>query len=135
MFHTDQGVLYLMESIQKVLAAMGYTQSMSKRGNCQDNAPMESFFSRLKAEVPLTGKETLEELAWLIEQYADYYNTERPQTGRDKMTPDEYDAHLRAFSPQEREAYLARKEKEYKEMKERAKELAIERARTLGTTE
>ena len=49
--HSDQGCTYASEDYQRVLDAHGITCSMSRRGNCYDNAVMESFFSTVKSEV------------------------------------------------------------------------------------
>ena len=51
MHHSDQGGPYASEDYQTVLAAQGITCSMSRRGNCYDNAVMESFFSSVKSEL------------------------------------------------------------------------------------
>jgi transposase InsO family protein len=48
--HSDRGVQYASESYRQVLGRHGITQSMSRKGNCLDNAPMESFFASLKKE-------------------------------------------------------------------------------------
>ncbi len=48
--HSDRGVQYAADAYRQVLAAAGITPSMSRRGNCLDNAPMESFFHTLKVE-------------------------------------------------------------------------------------
>jgi putative transposase len=49
--HSDQGSTYASEDYQRILASRGITCSMSQRGNCYDNAVMESFFSTVKGEV------------------------------------------------------------------------------------
>ncbi len=49
-FHSDRGVQYASDDFKKVLQSNGIKQSMSARGNCYDNAPMESFFHSLKVE-------------------------------------------------------------------------------------
>ena len=49
--HTDRGVQYASEHYQRALARHGLTGSMSRLGNCWDNAPMESFFATLKTEL------------------------------------------------------------------------------------
>ena len=54
-------------------------QSMSRRGNCWDNAPQESFFGHMKDEIDYKSCETIEELKILIDDYMDYYNNERCQ--------------------------------------------------------
>lgn len=58
LFHSDQGVQYACREFTTLLAGWPVTQSMSRRGNCWDNAPAESFFKTLKAELPLETKFT-----------------------------------------------------------------------------
>ena len=72
MLHSDQGVLYLSGIFQSDVESMGLKQSMSKRGNCQDNAPQESFFGHFKDECDYAACQTLEELKTRVAEYADY---------------------------------------------------------------
>ena len=67
---------------------------MSRKGNCLDNAPIESFFGHLKDELDLKNIENYEELRKNVAKYMKYYNTERAQWSRKKMTPAEYRCHL-----------------------------------------
>ncbi len=69
---------------------------MSRKGNCLDNAPMESFFGHFKDEVDYKSCKTFEELKLKISEYMDYYNNERKQWTLKKMTPVEYRTHLLA---------------------------------------
>ncbi len=69
---------------------------MSRRGNCWDNAPMESFFGHAKDELHLRRCSTFGEVAAEIEDYVDYYNNWRPQAGLGKMTPVEFRDYLLA---------------------------------------
>jgi len=69
-------------------------QSMSRKGNCIDNAPMESFFGHFKDDVDYKNCKTYEELKTLVDEYMNYYNNERYQWGIQKMTPVEYRNHL-----------------------------------------
>ena len=73
---------------------MGCIQSMSRKGNCLDNAPTESFFGHMKDEIDTRECKTFEELEKYIDLQIYYYNTERPQWTRKKMTPVEYRNHL-----------------------------------------
>jgi len=75
---------------------MKLTQSMSRKGNCWDNAPMESFFGHLKDEVNYKECESFEELQKLIGNYIEEYNNDRYQWGLNKMTPAQYRSHLLA---------------------------------------
>ena len=63
---------------------------MSRRGNCWDNAPQESFFGHMKDEIDYKSCETIEELKILIDDYMDYYNNERCQWNLKKLTPVQY---------------------------------------------
>jgi transposase InsO family protein len=69
-------------------------QSMSRRGNCWDNAPQESFFGHLKDEVDIKTCEIFEDLVKEIDDYIDYYNNFRGQWNLKKMTPVKYRNHL-----------------------------------------
>ena len=130
-FHSDQGVLYLQENFQKKLAEIGYKQSMSRRGNCWDNAPAESFFSMVKTEVDMSSLQTLEEVRTVVEDYMDYYNRERPQERRHSMTPLEYEKYLNELceDPEKWEQYIDSEEKNYQNMMEEAARKAEERNR------
>ena len=131
-FHSDQGVLYLNDTFQKRIADLGMIQSMSKRGNCWDNAPQESFFGHFKDEVNYADCSTLEQLCECVSNYLYYYNNERHQWNLKRMTPVQYDAWIRSLSDEEYSALMAQKEKEYKAMKEAAAIKAKNRANTLG---
>ena len=132
MLHSDQGALYLTDEFQELVVELGFVQSMSKRGNCQDNAPQESFFGHFKDECPYRKVQTLEELREEVQQYFHYYNEVRGHWSRNKMTPMRFEEYLRNMSEDEFQEWLQREEKKYNEMKRKAKEKAIERARTLG---
>ena len=62
------------------------SQSMSRKGNCWDNAPTESWFGHAKDEIPLSGCGGFEEVRAAISDYIDYYNNVRPQIGLGRMT-------------------------------------------------
>ncbi len=131
-YHSDQGVVYLSATFQQEVCRYGFEQSMSKRGNCQDNAPQESFFGHFKDECGYAGCRDICELRELIAQYADYYNHERRMWDRCRMTPVEYEEYLLSMTEDEFSAYLAREEEKYQRMKEQAAKRAIERAKNLG---
>ena len=92
--HSDQGVHYTSPIFQTKLKANKLGQSMSRRGNCWDNAPQESFFGHLKDEANIKNCETFEELVKEIEEYMDYHNNYRCQWNLKKMTPVQYRNHL-----------------------------------------
>lgn len=78
MLHSDQGWQYQQPQYQHMLAARSVTQSMSRKGNCLDNAAMESFFGTLKAEFFHPNRfENVEQLQAGIRQYIRYYNHDR----------------------------------------------------------
>jgi Transposase and inactivated derivatives len=92
--HSDQGVHYTSPIFQNKVKKNKLGQSMSRRGNCWDNAPQESFFGHLKDEVDIKTCETFEDLVKEIDDYIDYYNNFRGQWNLKKMTPVKYRNHL-----------------------------------------
>ncbi|KAB7662036.1 IS3 family transposase, partial [Bacillus sp. B1-b2] len=77
--HSDQGSHYTSPKYQNLLKKYGLGQSMSRRGNCWDNAPQESFFGHLKDEVDYKSCKTIKELKAKINHYMVYYNNYRYQ--------------------------------------------------------
>jgi len=94
MIHSDQGFHYTNPLYIEMIKQLKMVQSMSRKGNCIDNAPIESFFGHLKDDVDHKNCQTFEELYLLIEGYVKYYNQERRQWDLKKMTPVEYRNHL-----------------------------------------
>ena len=88
--HSDQGCHYTSISFQALLKDKELRQSMSRRGNCWDNAPQESFFGHMKDEIHLGDCNTFEELKIIIEDYMDYYNNDRYQWDLAKLSPNQY---------------------------------------------
>ena len=132
LFHSDQGALYLNDCFQEKIKEKNLIQSMSKRGNSQDNASMESLFGHFKDECDYSNCSCLDEVRSKVEHYVDYYNNRRPQWNRNKMTPVEYEKYLLSLNKEEYDLYLKIEEDKYLKMKEKAKLLAIERNKTLG---
>lgn len=87
--HSDQGVHYSSKSYRDLLERFDIRQSMSRKGNCLDNAPIESFFGHMKDEVELRNCQSYECLVAEIDSYIKYYNNERPQWGLKGKTPAE----------------------------------------------
>ena len=95
--HSDQGFQYTHKSYQRELQRLEALGSHSRKGNCLDNAAMESFFSHLKTEA-FAGKGLLgrEETAALVQEYIRFYNTERFQKRLGQLSPVEYREKLAA---------------------------------------
>ncbi|MBQ0147782.1 MAG: IS3 family transposase, partial [Flavobacteriaceae bacterium] len=95
MLHSDQGWQYQMRQYQFLLKEKGITQSMSRKGNCLDNAIIENFFGTLKSELFYLKKfNSIEQLKKEIKQYIYYYNNERIKSNLNKMSPIEYRTHF-----------------------------------------
>jgi len=78
--HSDQGFQYTSHAYHDMLPKVGAQISMSRRGNCHDNASMESFFSHLKTEgLYLYDIRSIEEAQRRFESYITFYNHSRPQ--------------------------------------------------------
>ncbi|MFD3269667.1 IS3 family transposase [Paenibacillus dendritiformis] len=92
--HSDQGSHYTNPEFQKMVKKMKLKQSMSRRGNCWDNAPQESFFGHFKDQASIKPCLTLDELKREIKDYMTYYNHYRYQWNLKKMTPVQYRDHL-----------------------------------------
>jgi putative transposase len=94
LFHSDRGVQYASNDFRKALADAKFTQSMSRKANCWDNAPAESFFATLKKELiqelpdDTTGFQMERELFGYIHAY---YNTIRMHSTLDYLSPLEYE--------------------------------------------
>lgn len=96
LIHSDQGCHYTNPLYQEQIKRLGMNQSMSRKGNCLDNAPIESFFGHMKDDIDYKDCKTFEELRLRIDEYMEYYNHERPQWSRKKMTPVQYRNNLLA---------------------------------------
>jgi len=98
LIHSDQGFHYTNPEYISEVAKLGMVQSMSRKGNCIDNAPIESFFGHFKDDVDYKKCKTFEDLHLLIEDYVEYYNHKRYQWDLKKMTPVRYRNHLLEFA-------------------------------------
>lgn len=94
--HSDQGSHYTSPTFQELLKSKNLGQSMSRRGNCWDNAPQESFFGHLKDSVKTKCITNFGEIERQISKYITYHNNFRYQWGLKKMTPVQYRNHLLA---------------------------------------
>jgi len=94
--HSDQGFHYTNPQYQEKVKKLNITQSMSRRGNCWDNAPMESFFGHFKDWVDYKSCDNLNELKQKVDSFIEEYNNNRYQWGLKKMTPAQYRGHLLA---------------------------------------
>lgn len=91
--HSDRGIQYCCKRYQKLLARLGITVSMSRKGNCYDNAPMESFWGTMKNELVhhrryRTREEAIREITEYIEVF---YNRERRQKRLGYLSPVAYE--------------------------------------------
>jgi len=101
--HSDQGVHFTSVAFREFFNheskkyVEGWIQSMSRRGNCWDNAPVESFFGHMKDQIngKLTSCKTLEDVTAVIDEYIDYYNNERYQWKLAKLAPNQYAEYLK----------------------------------------
>jgi putative transposase len=92
--HSDQGWQYQMKQYQSILKQNGIRQSMSRKGNCLDNAVMENFFGTLKSELFYLNKyESITHLKKEINKYIKYYNNDRIKLNLNGMSPVQYRAH------------------------------------------
>ncbi|HDS1820464.1 TPA: IS3 family transposase, partial [Pseudomonas putida] len=88
MFHSDQGCQYTSQRFQSELLEHGITQSMSRRGQCWDNAPTERFFGTLKSEwVPAKGYAAIEEARQDMTSFFMRYNRIRLHSYNNYLSP------------------------------------------------
>ena len=93
--HSDQGWQYQMKQYQQLVKEKGIVQSMSRKGNCLDNAIIENFFGILKSEMFYTQNfNSIKELKTEIKKYINYYNNQRIKSNLNKMSPIKYRAHF-----------------------------------------
>ena len=90
--HSDQGCHYTSKAFIEKLKDARFVQSMSRRGNCWDNAPQESFFGHMKDEVAeiISKSRSFDAVKAQIEDWIDYYNRDRGQWELLKLTPCEF---------------------------------------------
>lgn len=88
--HSDRGGIYTGFRYIQHLKQLDITRSMSNAGEPIDNAPTESFFGHFKDEVDYRDCENLEQISDIVDNSIYYYNNERPQWEKKRMTPNEY---------------------------------------------
>ena len=88
--HSDQGSHYTSYRFIQIVKDASLRQSMSRRGNCWDNAPQESFYGHMKDEIDLSSCTAFGEVRAIIDDWMDYYNNERYQWQLAKLSPNEY---------------------------------------------
>ena len=90
--HSDQGVHYTSKAFIEKLRDEEFVQSMSRKGNCWDNAPQESFFGHMKDEIAelVAACDTFEQVTAVVDDWMDYYNMDRYQWDLEKLSPREY---------------------------------------------
>jgi transposase InsO family protein len=92
--HSDQGSTYASEDYQAVLETHGITCSMSRRGNCYDNAVMEAFFSTVKNEVGEWYESHGEAKGQLFDYIEVFYNQRRRHSSAGRMSPAAYERRM-----------------------------------------
>ena len=95
LINSDQGTHYTSHAFQRCIKELGIEQSMSRRGNCWDNAPIESFFGHMKDEINLIDCKTFQDVVKAVDDYMDYYNNYRYQWNLKRMSPKAYGDMLR----------------------------------------
>lgn len=93
---SDQGIHYLAKSYRSKLSELHITQSMSKKACCWDNAPIESFWGRMKEQIGPTNRMEPDKVKQVVDNYIEYYNYHRGQKRLGWLTPMEYLAQLSA---------------------------------------
>jgi putative transposase len=94
LIHSDQGWHYQMRQYQQALKERGITQSMSRKGNCYDNAVIENFFGILKSEFLYTQEfANIEQFKVELNTYIEYYNHKRIKAKLKGMSPVQYRTH------------------------------------------
>ena len=90
LLHSDQGCHYTSTRFIQLVNDKELRQSMSRRGNCWDNAPQESFFGHMKDEIDVSKCTKYREVKTIIDDWLDYYNNSRYQWQLAKLSPNEY---------------------------------------------
>lgn len=90
LIHSDQGCHYTSFKFIELVNNLELRRSMSRRGNCWDNAPQESFFGHMKDELDFSNCNSFDEVKAMVDNWIDYYNTDRYQWDLAKLSPNEF---------------------------------------------
>ena len=90
LIHSDQGCHYTSHKFIDIINDVELRQSMSRKGNCWDNAPQECLFGHMKDEISIRPSEIHADIARKIDDWVDYYNNDRYQLGLHKLSPNEF---------------------------------------------
>ena len=90
LIHSDQGSHYKSVKFIQLVKDSELRQSMSRKANCWDNAPQESFFGHMKDEIDISHCSTFGKVRRVIADWTDYYNTDRYQWDLARLAPAEY---------------------------------------------
>lgn len=90
--HSDQGSHYTSSAFIKLLKDNNFIQSMSRKGNCWDNSPQESFFGHMKDEILyyVSRYYSFSDVKFQVDDWMDYYNNERYQESLLKLSPNQF---------------------------------------------
>lgn len=89
--HSDQGSLYYSSEYRSKIKKLGYKRSMSRRGACWENSPIENWFSQLKEEhLRRIGRKSMKDTRKEIKKYIEWYNTQRIQKSLGYLPPCKY---------------------------------------------
>jgi len=101
LIHSDQGCHYTSHKFIKIIKDSNLRQSMSRRGNCWDNAPQESFFGHMKDEVKdkISACTTFTQVKGILDDWIDYYNNDRCVWKLNKLSPIEFYQSIKNQNP------------------------------------
>lgn len=93
MVHTDQGGQFISHHYRRLLHSWHIKQSMSRRGNCWDNAVIESFFKTLKTEVTYQFSKQIDanKMCWAVSEFIGHYNHDRPHSTNGYLSPNQFE--------------------------------------------
>lgn len=94
LINSDQGVHYTSVKFIQLIKDSELRQSMSRKANCWDNAPQESFYGHMKDDIDISKCTRFEDVHQVISNWADYYNNERYQWDLARLAPTEYHKYL-----------------------------------------